>query len=63
MHERRVSDIDWARWTAVDPATLIFVIRGGQILLIRKKRGLGAGNPAKSPIHASAWRPRLRVER
>ena len=40
---RRISDIDWATWKAVDPATLIFIIRGGQILLIRKKRGLGAG--------------------
>ena len=43
MHGRRVSDIDWTRWRAVDPATLIFVIRGEQILLIHKKRGLGAG--------------------
>ena len=39
----RISDIDWARWSPVDPATLIFVIRDEQILLIRKKRGLGAG--------------------
>ena len=43
MHSTRVSEIDWTTWTAVDPATLIFVIRGGQILLIHKKRGLGAG--------------------
>ena len=40
---RRIDDIDWASWTAVDPATLVFVVRAGQILLIRKKRGLGAG--------------------
>ena len=40
---RRISDVDWKRWTAVDPATLVFVIRQGRILLIRKKRGLGAG--------------------
>ena len=39
----RISDIDWAKWSPVYPATLIFVIRDRQILLIRKKRGLGAG--------------------
>ncbi len=35
--------IDWPTWTPVDRATLLFVVRDGQILLIRKKRGLGAG--------------------
>lgn len=30
-------------WTAVHLATLLFVIDGDNILLIRKKRGLGAG--------------------
>ena len=30
-------------WTAVHLATLLFVIDGEKILLIRKKRGLGAG--------------------
>jgi 8-oxo-dGTP diphosphatase len=35
--------IDWATWRPVDLATLLFVIRDGEILLIRKKRGLGAG--------------------
>lgn len=39
----RIADIDWSTWSAVDPATLIFVIRDGQILLIHKKRGLGKG--------------------
>jgi len=43
VQPRRIDDIDWTSWTAIDPATLVFVIRGGQILLIRKKRGLGAG--------------------
>ena len=43
MTTRPIDDIDWARWRPVDPATLVFVIRGGRILLIRKKRGLGAG--------------------
>ncbi|MDJ0656624.1 MAG: 8-oxo-dGTP diphosphatase [Xanthomonadales bacterium] len=39
----RVDLIDWDSWQAKDPATLLFVIRDGKILLIRKKRGLGAG--------------------
>lgn len=38
-----VADIDWSDWEARDLATLVFVIRGDQILLIRKKRGLGKG--------------------
>ena len=40
---RRVADIDWTSWRAVDDCTLVFVIRNGRILLIHKKRGLGAG--------------------
>jgi 8-oxo-dGTP diphosphatase len=40
---RRVGEIDWPRWRARDPATLVFVVRDGHVLLIRKKRGLGAG--------------------
>ena len=39
----RFEDIDWGTWQADEHATLCFVIRGVQILLIRKKRGLGAG--------------------
>src|SRR5690348_10779969 len=39
----RVELIDWATWQPTERANLCFVIRGGQILLIRKKRGLGAG--------------------
>jgi len=37
------SDVDWNAWVPRDRATLLFVVRGGEILLIRKKRGLGAG--------------------
>ncbi len=40
---RSLDEIDWQTWAGDDLATLCFVIRGGQILLIRKKRGLGAG--------------------
>lgn len=55
----RLSDIDWASWQPKDRATLIFVVRGGEVLLIRKKRGLGAGKvnapggrlePGESPL-------------
>jgi 8-oxo-dGTP diphosphatase len=40
---RQVTDIPWATWTPSDTATLVFVVRDGLVLLIRKKRGLGAG--------------------
>jgi 8-oxo-dGTP diphosphatase len=39
----RLSDVDWEHWQPRERATLLFVIRGGEILLIRKQRGLGAG--------------------
>lgn len=42
-HCRAVGEIDWARWEPVEKATLLFVIRETQVLLIHKKRGLGAG--------------------
>lgn len=38
-----LQDVDWDCWRAKDPATLMFVIDGREILLIEKKRGLGAG--------------------
>lgn len=34
---------DWSSWQPTERATLCFVVRGAEILLIRKKRGLGAG--------------------
>ncbi|GAA5483769.1 8-oxo-dGTP diphosphatase [Haloferula sargassicola] len=39
----RPSPIDWSTWSAPVHATLMFVVREGRILLIEKKRGLGAG--------------------
>jgi 8-oxo-dGTP diphosphatase len=33
----------WQGWVPHHRATLVFVVRDGEILLIRKKRGLGAG--------------------
>ncbi len=38
-----VDDVDWARWRPDGHATLVYVVRNGRILLIDKKRGLGAG--------------------
>lgn len=40
---RTVNGIDWESWRPVDRGTILFVVREGRILLIRKKRGLGAG--------------------
>lgn len=36
-------EVDWSTWTPTMVATLVFVVRGHEVLLIRKKRGLGAG--------------------
>ena len=41
--EMPVAEINWATWTPEEVATLMFVIQEGSVLLIRKKRGLGAG--------------------
>ncbi|MEI6338021.1 MAG: 8-oxo-dGTP diphosphatase [Verrucomicrobiota bacterium] len=55
-------EMDWANWQPKERATLLFVVKGGQILLIRKKRGLGAGKingpggriePGESAIEAA----------
>lgn len=40
---RAVSEIDWKTWRPDDYATLCFIVKDDSILLIRKKRGLGAG--------------------
>lgn len=54
--------MDWSQWTPQDIATLLFVIRSGEILLIRKKRGLGAGkvngpggrmDPGETPVETA----------
>lgn len=41
--KRNLSDIDWDQWEACDPATLVFVFRDDELLLINKKTGLGKG--------------------
>ena len=40
---KRLRDVDWEGWEPEIRATLLFVVREGEILLIRKKRGIGAG--------------------
>lgn len=60
---RRYEDLDWAQWSPVWRATLMF-IRGsdGRLLMIEKKRGLGAGKingpggriePGETPLRAA----------
>jgi len=38
-----MNEPDWSTWEPTERASLCFVIRDGRILLIHKKRGLGAG--------------------
>jgi 8-oxo-dGTP diphosphatase len=38
-----VSDINWDAWDPKEKATLMFVFRNDEVLLIHKKRGFGAG--------------------
>jgi 8-oxo-dGTP diphosphatase len=59
---QRLEDVDWAKWTPQERATLLFVIRDHQMLLIHKKRGLGTGkingpggrlDAGESPLHGA----------
>lgn len=40
---KTVEDVNWDIWSADITATLMFVFRDNEVLLIRKKRGLGKG--------------------
>lgn len=40
---RFLAGFDWARWEPDELATLLFIVRGGRVLLIEKHRGLGEG--------------------
>lgn len=40
---KKLANVSWATYSPQDKATLLFVLRRGELLLIRKKRGLGAG--------------------
>jgi 8-oxo-dGTP diphosphatase len=59
MSDCETSPVDWQQWRGEILATLLFVIRDGNILLIEKKRGIGAGkvngpggkiDPGESPL-------------
>ena len=41
--EGTFESIDWSNWEPVDRATLLFIMKDDEMLLIHKKRGLGAG--------------------
>lgn len=38
-----VADVDWSTWTPQLTASIVYAVRDAQVLLIRKKRGLGTG--------------------
>ena len=55
-------EVNWDTWTPQIRANLLFVVRGGEVLLIRKKRGLGAGkingpggkiDPGETPVQSA----------
>lgn len=59
---RQISDVDWERFLPTDVATLLFIVEPERVLLIRKKRGLGAGKlnapggrlePGETPLEAA----------
>ena len=56
------SPIDWSAWSGVIHATLMFIIKDDRVLLIEKKRGLGAGkvngpggkiDPGETPMESA----------
>ncbi len=70
MTDPCLADYDWSSWQAEQHATLLFVLRGEQILLIRKKRGLGAGkingpggklDPGETPLACAVRETREEV--
>jgi len=40
---KRIKDIDWKKWSPKIRATLLFIFKENEILLIHKKTGLGKG--------------------
>lgn len=58
----RIDEIDWSTWEPTERAVLMFMHHGEKLLLIRKKRGLGAGkinapggriDPGETPSEAA----------
>ena len=65
-----IDEIDWPCWTPRERGVLCFLFRGGQVLLILKKRGLGGGKinapggkiePGESPLQAAIRETREEV--
>jgi 8-oxo-dGTP diphosphatase len=57
-----LGDVEWDTWAPTDRATLLFILDGDRVLLIRKQRGLGAGkingpggrlDPGETPLQAA----------
>lgn len=57
-----LNDVDWQRWQPTQRATLCFVVRDDEVLLIKKKRGLGKGkingpggriDPGETPLQCA----------
>ncbi|NNF52102.1 MAG: 8-oxo-dGTP diphosphatase [Gammaproteobacteria bacterium] len=55
-------DVDWENWLPIQRATLCFVVRDTEVLLIKKKRGLGKGkingpggriDPGETPLQCA----------
>ena len=62
MTNKPIIPPDWENWDPGILATLMFVVDGGRVLLIRKKRGIGAGkingpggkiDPGESPLESA----------
>jgi 8-oxo-dGTP diphosphatase len=54
--------MDWVNWTPRERANLCFIVKEGHVLLIRKRRGFGAGKinapggkiePGESPLQSA----------
>jgi 8-oxo-dGTP diphosphatase len=66
----KFTDLDWTHWQPVETATLIFVRTGGMVLLIRKRKGMGAGllnapggrvDPGETPVEGAVREAREEV--
>lgn len=62
MHPLSMDETDWINWQAAIEATLMFVVKNDQILLIEKKRGHGQGkvngpggkiDPGETPLQGA----------
>jgi 8-oxo-dGTP diphosphatase len=62
MISPRFTDMDWCGWVPRERATLMLIFRDEHVLLIHKKRGLGAGKfngpggrlePGETPLQAA----------